>query len=234
MTTTNLAVYGHFYQPPREDPFTGVIPVEPGASPYHDFNEKIYTECYEPNARVGNFERISFDLGPTVASWLETAHPETYATIIAADRTHFRRFGYGNALAQAYNHTILPLASFHEKSVQIAWGLADFRQRFGHDAEGMWLPETAVDLETLSLLAEHGVRYTVLAPWQAKRLDGTPIDPTEPYIVRLPQGRTITVFFYEEGLSGGVSFDWNLTSNATHFTANCLPQHLNATKMAQP
>jgi len=229
MSNTYLAVYGHFYQPPREDPFTGAVPHEPGAAPYHDFNEKIYAECYEPNARAGNFERISFNIGPTLATWLERAHPDTYQAIIAADRTHYRRHGYGNALAQAYNHTILPLATAHEKRTQIAWGLADFRRRFGRDAEGMWLPETAVDMETLTLLAEQGIRYTVLAPWQADVPDGT-LDPTEPYLVRLPHGGTITVFFYEAGLSGDVSFNSDMTSDATRFTADCLPHHLNADK----
>jgi hypothetical protein len=228
-----LTIYGHFYQPTREDPFTGCVPPEPGAGPYHDFNEKIHAECYEPNALAGNFERISFDLGPTLAGWLESAHPATYATIVAADRAHYRRHGYGNALAQAYSHTILPLASFHEKRVQIAWGLADFRRRFGHDAEGMWLPETAVDLDTLSLMAEHGVRYTVLAPWQADVPEGTNLDPTEPYLVRLPQGRSIAVFFYDDTLSGDVSFNGDMTSDATRFTADCLPAHLNRAKVGR-
>jgi Domain of unknown function (DUF3536)/Glycosyl hydrolase family 57 len=225
----SLCLYGHFYQPPREDPFTGNIPYEPGAAPYPNFNEKITVECYRPNAEEGNFDHISFDLGPTLASWLEAAHPNVYARIIEADRRNVERYGAGNALAQAYNHTILPLANTHDKRVQIAWGLTDFEHRFGRRAEGMWLAETAVDLETLDLLTEFGVRYTVLAPWQAA--EG--VDATEPYLVALPSGRTIAVFFYNGPLSGGVSFDWDATSNADSFAASWLPHHLNQSKIAR-
>lgn len=217
-----LCLYGHFYQPPRENPFTGILPIEPEATPYANFNEKITAECYRPNAEAGNFSSISYDLGPTLAAWLEEAHPEVYRLIIDADRLHRARYGVGNALAQAYNHTILPLANTRDKETQILWGLQDFRHRYGHDAHGMWLAETAVDLECLDLLAQHGVTYTVLAPWQA----ATSIDPTEPYIVSLPSGRSIIVFFYNAPLSGGVSFDWNTTSNADLFAASYLAGHL--------
>ena len=223
-----LCVYGHFYQPPREDPFTGAIPHEPGAAPFDNFNEKITAECYRPNAELGNFETISFDLGPTLAAWLERAHPETLARIVAADHRNVEQYGVGNALAQAYNHTILPLATPRDKETQIVWGLADFAQRFGRPADGMWLAETAVDLETLDILARQGVRYTVLAPWQAAE----PIDPTEPYRVRLPAGRSITVFFYNGPLSGSVSFDSGATNNADTFAASSLPYHLNPQKVA--
>ncbi len=222
-----VCLYGHFYQPPREDPFTGRIPREPGATPFENFNEKITAECYAPNAFEGNFEQISFDLGPTLAAWLEQAHPDVYHRILAADRQNVERFGVGNALAQAYNHTILPLATSRDKRTQIRWGLADFAARFGHPAEGMWLAETAIDLDTLDILADEGVRYTVLAPWQAAQAT----DPTEPYLVRLPSGRTMTVFFYNGPLSGGVSFDWDMTSNADAFAASCLPNHVNPEKV---
>ncbi len=217
-----LCLYGHFYQPPREDPFSGKLPLEPGATPFANYNEKITAECYAPNARAGNFAYISFDLGPTLAAWLEQTHPDVYQQIIAADRHHFLQYGVGNALAQAYNHTILPLAGTRDKQTQLLWGLSDFRHRFGHDAHGMWLAETAVDLECLDIMAQHGVMYTVLAPWQA----ATAIDPTEPYLVRLPSGRSISVFFYNAPLSGGVSFDWTTTSNADLFAASYLPAHL--------
>ncbi|HYK87037.1 MAG TPA: hypothetical protein VEV19_16830, partial [Ktedonobacteraceae bacterium] len=217
-----LCLYGHFYQPPRENPFTGLLPIEPEATPYANFNEKITSECYRPNAEAGNFEFISYDLGPTLAAWLEEAHPQVYRQIIDADRAHYARYGIGNALAQAYNHTILPLANSRDKETQIVWGLQDFYHRYGHRAHGMWLAETAVDLECLDLLVQHGVTYTVLAPWQA----ATPVDPTEPYVVSLPSGRSITVFFYNAPLSGGVSFDWNTTSNADLFAASYLPGHL--------
>ena len=217
-----LCLYGHFYQPPREDPFSGLIPSEPGAAPYDNFNAKITAECYRPNAMADNFDEISFDLGPTLAAWLEQAHPDVYQRIIAADQRHMQRYGVGNALAQAYNHTILPLATRRDKLTQILWGLSDFRHRYGHPAHGMWLAETAVDMETLDILAQCGVTYTVLAPWQA----ATPIDPTEPYIIPLQAGRTMTVFFYNAPLSGGVSFDWNTTNDANIFAASYLPGHL--------
>lgn len=217
-----LCLHGHFYQPPREDPFTGQIPIEPTATPFANFNEKITAECYRPNTEAGNFDAINFDLGPTLAVWLEDAHPDVYQRIIEADRRHVQRYGVGNAMAQAYNHTILPLASSHDKRTQIAWGLSDFRHRYGREATGMWLAETAVDIETLDLLAQKGITYTVLAPWQAEE----PVDTTEPYIVPLRDGRSITVFFFNAPLSGGVSFDWNTTSDADMFAASYLPRHL--------
>lgn len=223
-----LCIYGHFYQPPRQDPFTAQIPPEHGAAPFQNFNEKITAECYGPNATLGNFERISFDLGPTLASWLAEQHPDVLRRIVASDRERLHRTGAGAALAQAYNHTILPLATPRDKLTQIRWGLQDFEQRFGRAAQGMWLPETAADLETLAALRACGVTYTVLAPWQAAE----PVDPTEPYLVRLPNGETMTVFFYTGPLSGSISFEENITSNADTFAASYLPQHLNAEKRA--
>lgn len=217
-----LCLHGHFYQPPREDPFSGRIPHEPGATPFANFNEKITAECYRPNAEAGNFDALSFDLGPTLAEWLEQAHPNVYQRIIAADQAHWQRYGVGNALAQAYNHTILPLATARDKRTQILWGLQDFRHRYGHEAQGMWLAETAIDIETLDIMAQCGVAYTVLAPWQAAEA----IDPTEPYLVSLHNGRSITVFFYNAPLSGGVSFDWNTTNNAEDFAAHYLRMHV--------
>ncbi|WP_376795402.1 DUF3536 domain-containing protein [Thermogemmatispora sp.] len=222
-----LCLHGHFYQPPREDPFTGAIPAEVEAAPFANFNEKITAECYRPNAEAGNFELISYDLGPTLASWLADHHPTVYRTIIEADRLHRARYGAGNALAHPYHHVILPLANSRDKYTQIVWGLEDFRQRYGREALGMWLPETAVDMETLDLLARCGIAFTVLAPWQA----AGPVDVTEPYLVRLPAGRSITVFFYHAPLSGAVSFDGNVTGNADHFAASILPAHLAAEKL---
>jgi len=225
-----LIIHGHFYQPPRWDPITGEIPQEFGADPYNNFNEKVNAECYRPNARAGNFERISFDLGPTLAEWLENNDPETYRIIIEADRKHTERFGYGNALAQGYNHIIMPLATRQEKRIQVAWGIADFEHRFGRRPEGMWLPETAVDYETLELVADFGVTYTVLSPSQAA---SNSIDPSEPYLVRLPNEKSITTFFYESSLSGGVSFEPSLTINANVFSAEQLPRHVNWEKLAR-
>jgi hypothetical protein len=216
-----LCIHGHFYQPPREDPFTGVIPLESGAAPFLNFNEKITAECYRPNAELGNFDLLSYDMGPTLAHWLEQHHPDVYRLIIDADIKYHLRYGVGNALAQAYNHTILPLASTRDKKTQILWSLQDFRYRYGYDAHGMWLPETAVDMETLDLLAQHGITYTILAPWQADQ----EIDTTESYVLPLHDGRTMTLFFYNGPLSGGVSFDDHTTHDAHHFAEFHLPQH---------
>jgi alpha-amylase/alpha-mannosidase (GH57 family) len=213
-----LCLHGHFYQPPRENPFTSLLPLEIGAAPFTNYNEKITSECYRPNAEEGNFEAISYDLGPTLAAWLEQHHPDVYHRIIDADQIYRQRYGVGNAMAQVYNHTILPLASTRDKRTQIVWGLKDFRYRYGHDAHGMWLAETAVDIDSLDLLAQYGITYTVLAPWQAVG----PVDPSEPYIVPLRNGRSITVFFYNAPLSGGVSFDWNTTSDANVFASSYL------------
>ncbi len=219
---TYLCMHGHFYQPPREDPFTGQLPVEPGAAPFANFNEKITTECYRPNADAGNFTSMSYDIGPTLASWLEQSHPDLYQRILASEHHHMQHYGVSNALAQAYNHTILPLANTRDKRTQILWGLQDYRHRYGHDAHGMWLAETAVDIESLDIMAQYGITYTVLAPWQA----ATGIDCTEPYLVPLHNGRHMIVFFYNAPLSGGISFDWNVTNDADVFAASYLPTHL--------
>src|SRR5262249_13601280 len=149
-------------------------------------------------------------------------HPDVYHRIIGADARHRQHYGVGNALAQAYNHTILPLASTRDKRTQILWGLQDFRHRYGHDARGMWLAETAVDLECLDLLAQSGITYTILAPWQA----AGEIDATEPYILPLREGRSITVFFYNAPLSGSVSFNDFTTSDANAFASSDLQYHL--------
>jgi alpha-amylase/alpha-mannosidase (GH57 family) len=223
----NVGFHGHFYQPPREEPFTNAIPVEYGATPYANFNEKITAECYRPNAEAGNFEMISFDLGPTLAAWLEKNQPDVYHRILASEQQHMQRYGVSNALAQAYNHTILPLATTRDKQTQIAWGLQDYRHRYGHEAHGMWLAETAVDMETLEILARCGVKYTILAPWQAAQQD---LDRTEPYLVKLSGGRSITVFFYNDPASGGISFEDHLTCDANLFASQELPKHLNQDK----
>src|SRR5687767_14087555 len=179
-----LIIHGHFYQPPRENPWTGSVDPEPGAQPFHDWNERIHAECYLPNSAVriidektnlelivNNYAHISFDFGPTLLSWLELQHPETYARIIAADpESAARHSGHGNALAQAYNHAILPLSNERDQRTQIRWGLADFRHRFNRDAEGMWLPETACNDDVLGLLIDEGLGFVILAPQQAKRV----------------------------------------------------------------
>ncbi len=210
-----FCVHGHFYQPPRENPFTEKIPQESGAAPFENWNEKILAQCYRPNAEEGNFGRISFDLGPTLASWMETFHPDVLNEIVRQEREFFQTHGVGNGMAQSYNHSILPLISYEDKVTQIKWGIADFESRFGHLPEGLWAPETAIDLETLAVMAECGINYTILAPWQANvRRD---LDLSIPYSVELPGNRNIAVFFYEDQLSMKVSFDPQTTVNADRF-----------------
>ncbi len=214
MNNLAFSVHGHFYQPPREDPLTGEIPIEPGAAPYRNWNELINARCYRPNAELGNFERISFNMGPTLLEWMAKHDSETLDRIVDQERRNLEKYGIGNGMAQAYNHTILPLASLEDKFTQVRWGLADFEFRFGHEPQGMWLPETAADDETLWVLAECGVQFTILAPWQANAEN---LNPSIPYRVPLPGGREITVFFYNQDLSTRVSFDPGATVNADRF-----------------
>ena len=227
-----ICIHGHFYQPPRENPWLEAIELQDSAYPYHDWNERITAECYAPNAvsrildgegRIGkivnDYSRISFNFGPTLLSWLEEKAPEVYRAVLAADRESAQRFsGHGSAMAQAYNHMILPLANSQDKHTQILWGLRDFRRRFERDPEGMWLPEAAVDLETLEILASQGIQFTVLAPIQARRVraiggrawrdvSGGRIDPSMAYRLRLRSGRTISLFFYDGPVSRAVAFE---------------------------
>jgi alpha-amylase/alpha-mannosidase (GH57 family) len=214
MPLRSFCIHAHFYQPPREDPLTGIIPIEAGASPFPNWNERIHAECYRPNAERGNFTNISFNIGPTLCNWMVGHDSKTWSQIVAQDRLNLERYGVGNAMAQAYNHTILPLASYQDKVTQVAWGIADFEHRFGRKPQGMWLPETAVDYDTLSILAARGVEFTILAPWQADQED---LDVTRPYRVPLPDGKSIVVFFYQRDLSGGISFNPPMTINADNF-----------------
>ncbi len=234
-----LCIHGHFYQPPRENPWLEAIESEGSAWPYHNWNERITAECYAPNAAsrildregrteriVNNYAWISFNFGPTLLAWLEAQQPDVYQAIVDADLASRERFsGHGSALAQPYNHTILPLSNRRDKRTQILWGLRDFETRFGRAAEGVWLPETAVDLETLDLLAEQGIRFTILEPNQARRVrplgeDGAAwtevpdgrIDTTVPYQLRLPSGRRIALFFYDGPISRAVAFEGLLSS----------------------
>ncbi|MGC8714518.1 MAG: DUF3536 domain-containing protein, partial [Leptodesmis sp.] len=206
-----VVVHGHFYQPPRENPYLDAIERQPSAFPYHDWNERIHHECYRPNAFarivndreevmgiVNNYEYLSFNFGPTLLNWLERYDIETYQRILEADRQSCARLnGHGNAIAQVYNHIIMPLANDRDKRTQIRWGKADFRSRFGRDPEGMWLAETAVDYATLEALVAEGIKFIILAPSQAQRcrpfptsehpdpdwheVGGSQIDPTRPY-----------------------------------------------------
>lgn len=213
MITKTLCIHGHFYQPPRENPFNGVIPVEKGAEPFANYNEKIAAECYRPNAMMDNFSLLSFNFGPTLASWLAEHNGLIYRRIVEADRRNVAYRGVGNALAQAYHHTILPLTHRRDKETQIAWSITDFRHRFGRSPKGMWLPEMAIDYETLEIMAEQGIEFTILSPRQARQN----VDPSQLYWVRLPAGRRMAVFFRHEDLSNRVAFDPYLTEDASRF-----------------
>ncbi|MBA4384433.1 MAG: glycoside hydrolase [Anaerolinea sp.] len=213
----SLCVHAHFYQPTREDPLTGIIPKEPGAYPHSNWNELIFEMCYKPNADLGNFSRISFDIGPTLSKWLRQYHPDMLKQIVDADRQNMEHYGVGNAIAQSYHHTILPLGKRRDKQTQIRWGIYEFERTFKHKPLGMWLPETAVDTETLEVLVENGIEFTILAPWQA---DSKEVDPRKAYQVILPGHKSIKVFFYHSGLSARVSFDPGATENADAFARN--------------
>jgi hypothetical protein len=201
-----LVIHGHFYQPSRVDPFSGRVPPDPTAAPAHDWNARISAECYRPNAERGNLGHINWDLGPTLAAWLQTADPVAYLGFVAGDRRV-------NGMAQPYHHTILPLASAADRRTEIAWGLRDFAWRFGRPATGMWLPECAVDLPTLRLMADAGLRHTILAPWQAR----TPSETRRPYRVDVGGGRSVVVAFYDGELSSAVSFEPAATEDADRF-----------------
>ncbi|MEW6183339.1 MAG: DUF3536 domain-containing protein [Bacillota bacterium] len=242
-----VCIHGHFYQPPRENPWLEDIEIQDSAYPYHDWNERITAECYMQNSAsrilddrgrikniVNNYSKISFNFGPTLLDWLETAEPEVYRMIIEADRESRKNFsGHGSAIAQAYNHIIMPQANRRDKYTQIIWGIRDFESRFDRRPEGMWLPETAVDLETLDIMAEQGILFTILAPSQARRvrkagtrtweeLDHGCIDTTMPYKIRLQtSGRHMSIFFYNGPVSSAVAFE-NLLSNGEFFARRLL------------
>jgi alpha-amylase/alpha-mannosidase (GH57 family) len=232
-----ICIHGHFYQPPRENPWLETIEVQDSASPYHDWNERITMECYAPNAAArimdasnnidqitDNYSKISFNFGPTVLSWMKDKMPDIHAAIVHADKLSQERYeGHGSALAQVYNHMILPLANERDRYTQVFWGIKDFESRFGRVPEGMWLSETAADTPTLETLAQLGIRFTILSPYQGSRakeigkrnsrdVNGGQIDPTRPYLIRLPSGRTITVFFYDGPLSRAIAFESLLNS----------------------
>ena len=222
MSNHYLTIHGHFYQPPRENPWTGKVPRELGAGPYDNFNQKITAECYQANASLGNLDVMSFNFGPTLLRWLESYARATYRRIIGADLGHIDLFGLGNGMAQAYHHTILPLATRRDKRTQVAWAIADFEHRFGRRPQGMWLPEMAVDYETLEVLAECGIRFTLLSPSQS----ADELDPSRPHWVRLHSDHRITLFFRHEGLSNLISFQPGVTENATTFADRYLAEAL--------
>lgn len=241
-----VCIHGHFYQPPRENPSLEAIELQDSAHPYHDWNERITAECYAPNAAsrildgenriqriVNNYAKISFNFGPTLLSWMETHAAKVYQAILEADRASREAFsGHGSALAQPYNHMIMPLANQRDKYTQVVWGIRDFEHRFGRKPEGMWLPETAVDLPTLDVLAQLGIKFTILAPRQANRIrrysgrtwhdvSGERIDPTTPYQLRLPSRRRMSLFFYDGPISRAVAFE-GLLNNGELFASRLM------------
>jgi alpha-amylase/alpha-mannosidase (GH57 family) len=250
-----VCIHGHFYQPPRENPWLEAIELQESAAPFHDWNARITAECYSPNSAariqasdghilgiVNNYARISFNFGPTLLSWMEHHSPLTYQAILDADRESIEKFGgHGSALAQVYNHMIMPLANQRDQESQILWGLRDFEYRFGRKPEGMWLAEAAVSIETLELLAENGIAFTILAPSQAAAvrpssrkspgtvieassnadtsndsnwtdISGGRIDPARAYRCSLPSGKSISLFFYDGPISQAVAFEGILNS----------------------
>ncbi|MBK8576438.1 MAG: DUF3536 domain-containing protein [Elusimicrobia bacterium] len=253
-----LCLHGHFYQPPRENPWLEDIEIQDSAHPYHDWNQRITRECYGPNAAsrvldssgriveiVDNYRDISFNFGPTLLSWMERKEPDVYHRILDADRASLEaRGGHGNALAQVYNHIIMPLASPRDRETQVVWGIKDFERRFGRKPEGMWLAETAANTGSLEVLAAHGIKFTVLSPTQAMavrparratdRPDGDPssvggwenvsgghVDPSRPYLWRSPKGAELAIFFYDAPISRAVAFE-GVLSNGDVFASRLM------------
>jgi alpha-amylase/alpha-mannosidase (GH57 family) len=232
-----VCIHGHFYQPPRENPWLESVELQDSAAPFHDWNERIAAECYGRNtaarifdgegridAIVNNYSKISFNFGPTLLTWMKEKMPWVHDAIVEADRQSQERFsGHGSAIAQNYNHMILPLANTRDKETQVLWGIRDFESRFGRKPEGMWVAETAADTATLEVLAHHGIKYTILSPFQARNIrrigskqwedvNGARLDPTRPYLFKLPSGKSITIFFYDAPVSQAVAFEKLLDS----------------------
>src|ERR1700677_4446628 len=237
-----VCIHGHFYQPPRENPWLETVEVQDSAAPYHDWNDRITAECYAPNGAsritnlkneiiriVNNYARMSFNFGPTLLSWLAENAARTYRMILDGERRSRGLFdGHSSAMAQVYNHLIMPLANRRDRITQIRWGIADYTHRFGLAPEGMWLAETAADTESLELLAQHGVKFTLLAPNQCKRVrafdngeswtdtPGASVDPTRPYLLRFKSGLSLAVFFYNGPTSRAIAFEGLLNSGESY------------------
>lgn len=236
-----ICIHGHFYQPPRENPWLEEVEFQESAQPYHDWNEKITAECYAPNAvsrvmdsqwrivgLINNYSHISFNFGPTLLYWLARHKPQVYEAILNADKESINNFsGHGSALAQVYNHMIMPLANRRDKETQVKWAIKDFQVRFHRDPEGIWLPETAVDTETLEVLAENNIKFTILGPHQASKIRkigeeewidvaNGKIDPRRAYICNLPSGKEISLFFYDKRTASDIAFG-NLLENGEAF-----------------
>lgn len=229
ISNKKLILHGHFYQPPRENPFTGIIPKQHSASPFINWNEKILHECYASNTSsryldkfgkiislINNFEYISFNFGPTLLSWIETNHKDVHQKILDADKASLKRLGHGNAIAQAFNHTILPLDNLDDARLQIKWGIEDFKYRFNRMPEGMWLPEAAINEKIIDILVEEGISFIILSPWQCKaiedennniiELNNNPAPYDTCFYIYGEKGKKINAFFYNPQLAEGISF----------------------------
>jgi alpha-amylase/alpha-mannosidase (GH57 family) len=235
MSTDNkkyICIHGHFYQPPRENPWLNKVEIQDSAYPFHDWNHRINAECYVRNAssRIMNHDRqiesimnnygwMSFNIGPTLLAWMEQEAPATYRGILEADKESVKRFsGHGAALAQAFNHLIMPLANEADQDTQVIWGIEDFKSRYGREPEGMWVGETAVNTSTLEAMARHGIKFTILSPYQAKEVrkigeekwedaSGAKVDTKRAYVCNLPSGNKINLFFYDGPASQAVAFE---------------------------
>lgn len=224
MSKTSIIIHGHFYQPPRENPYSGRMPIQSTAKPYDDWNESIYSTCYRPNSAsrylnsngkidhiYNNYSRISVNMGQTLLDWIDEFHPVFLKLIKKADEESIKRYGHSSFMAQGYNHTIMPLDCEHTKRIQVVWAIESYKQRFGHDPEGFWLPECAIDNDTVDILAEYGIKFVVLAPWQAVAIDGKstkgkPMPCDRPFIIRGNKGGELSAFFYNSEFASGVSF----------------------------
>jgi alpha-amylase/alpha-mannosidase (GH57 family) len=236
-----ICIHGHFYQPPRENPWFEEVEFEDSAQPYHDWNVRITAECYAPNSvsrimdsqwriigAVNNYSKISFNFGPTLLYWMASHEPKLYEAILNADKESAKKYsGHGSAIAQVYNHMIMPLANKRDKQTQVLWGIRDFESRYGRYPEGMWLPETAVNLETLEILAENKIKFTLLAPHQALRVkkngekdwtdvSDAKIDPRKAYLCKLPSGKSISLFFFDKFIASSAAFG-DMLSNGEYF-----------------
>lgn len=241
MSERFICIHGHFYQPPRENPWLEQVEFQESAQPYHDWNERVTAECYAVNAvsrimnedwqiigLINNYSKISFNFGPTLLSWLEVHSINVYESILNADKESMSNFsGHGSAIAQVYNHMIMPLANRRDKETQVKWAIQDFQKRFNRYPEGMWLPETAVDNETLEILAQNKIKFTILAPQQAKRMrkigdedwieiSNGKVDPRRPYLCKLSSGNSISLFFFDKQPASDIAFG-NLLKNGEVF-----------------
>jgi hypothetical protein len=219
MSTQSFCIHGHFYQPPRGNPFKDdVLDPESGAEPFKNLNEKANFMCYTPNASLGNFDVMSFNIGSALTRWMETNAPETYQRIVEADKRHLEQWGVGNALAQPTHHAILPLCAKRDQNLLVRWGLITFEHRFGRKAEGMWLPDLGVDLDTLQVLADNGVQFTILGQAQ---VEGA-YEGAGPYWVKLPSGGKIAVYVRDDALSNTLAFGIRSLGGAGRWARNTL------------